>query len=252
MADGLSVVDQHWPTDFLTDMTRALMADLRTITFDQLVIFIAVVESGSQTRAASRLGIGKTAVTTAIQRLESQLGAGLLIRTTRKVDVTEAGREFYKTCQLLCSVAEEALSVANNTGDDVSGTLRIAASVEYSATFLVPVLTNLRSLHPRLKVELISGDRFVDLIEEGIDIAIRLGHLSDSTYRANKICDYSKWLMASPGFVTANSLCDDMVNLSSAPYIGLSVLSRPFQCKLVSSGVFQGSCRVRRFAMPPL
>jgi DNA-binding transcriptional LysR family regulator len=77
------------------------MADIRTLTFDQLAIFIAVVESGSLTRAAERLGIGKTTVSTAIQRLESEVGAGLLVRTTRRLSVTEAGQEFFKACQTL-------------------------------------------------------------------------------------------------------------------------------------------------------
>jgi DNA-binding transcriptional LysR family regulator len=208
------------------------MADIRTLTFDQLAIFIAVVESGSLTRAAERLGIGKTTVSTAIQRLESEVGAGLLVRTTRRLSVTEAGQAFFKACQTLLNTAEEALCAASRTGDNLNGTLRVASSVEYSAVFLAPVLAKLRHLHPKLKVDLVSGDRFVDLIEEGIDVAIRLGRLTDSTLRLNKICDYANWLVARPDFVAAHALRDDVSRLSSIPYVALSVLTKPFQCQL--------------------
>ncbi len=210
------------------------MADIRTLTFDQLAIFVAVVESGSLTRAAERLGVGKTAVSTAIQRLESEVGAAFLVRTTRKLCVTEAGQNFFKTCQILISTAEEAVFAASHAGDDLSGTLRVASSVEYSAVFLAPVLAKLHRLHPNLKIDLISGDRFVNLIEEGIDVAIRLGSLTDSTLRANKICDYAKWLMASPDIVTAQTLRDDLSILPGLPYVALSVLAQPFQCQLAN------------------
>lgn len=212
------------------------MADIRSLTFDQLAVFIAVVESGSLTRAADRLGMGKTAVSTAIQRLESELGAGLLVRTTRKLSVTEAGQAFFESCQLLFRTAEEALNAANASGDDLSGTLRVASSVEYSAVYLAPVLATLRRDHPRLKVDLISGDRFVDLIKEGVDVAIRLGQLIDSTLRVNKIGDFSKWLMTSPDFAATHTLPPDIANLQDSPYIALSVLTRPWRCELQTLG----------------
>lgn len=209
------------------------MADIRNITFDQLAIYIAVVESGSLTRAADRLGIGKTAVSATIQRLEAEVGSGLLVRTTRKLSVTEAGQAFFEACKSMFSIAEEAVSAASGT-DDISGTLRIGASVEFSAAFLAPVLAQMRQLHPKLKVELIAGDRFADLIEEGIDVAIRLGRLADSSYRAVEICQYSKLLMASPQFVAAHDIGDDVTAIALAPYIGLSVLARPLHASLVS------------------
>ena len=209
------------------------MADIRTLTFDQLAIFVAVVESGSLTRAAERLGVGKTAVSTAIQRLESEVGAAFLVRTTRKLCVTEAGQNFFKTCQILISTAEEAVFAASHAGDDLSGTLRVPRQSNTVRSFSRLSWQTYR-LHPNLKIDLISGDRFVNLIEEGIDVAIRLGSLTDSTLRANKICDYAKWLMASPDIVTAQTLRDDLSILPGLPYVALSVLAQPFQCQLAN------------------
>jgi DNA-binding transcriptional LysR family regulator len=135
------------------------MSDLRNLTFEHLLNYIAVVETGSFTRAAERRGIGKTTVSDSIQRLELELGASLMVRTTRRVNVTEAGAAFFETCREIVRLAEETVSVVSPSQDHLRGTLRVASSVEYSAIVLAPVLARMRSTHPRLRIELVSGDQ---------------------------------------------------------------------------------------------
>lgn len=203
------------------------MSDLRNLTFEHLLIYIAVVETSSLTRASERLGIGKTAVSKGIQRLELELGASLIARTTRRISVTEAGASFFEASRRIVREAEEAMSMVSPSPDPLRGTLRVASSVEYSAVALAPVLARMRREHAGLRIDIISGDRHVDMIAEGIDVAIRLGDLTDSTYRAIRVSHYSKWLVASSGFVKHNALPAELADATHLPFVGLSVLPQP-------------------------
>lgn len=208
------------------------MPDLRHLTFDHLLTYIAVIETGSLTQAAKRLGVGKTAVSKSIQRLELELGSSLIVRTTRRISVTEAGASFFDACRQITQLADEAMAVVSPSTDTLRGTLRVAASVEYSAVVLAPVLARMRLAHPGLRIEILSGDRHIDLIAEGVDLAIRLGELADSSHRAVRVGDYSKWLVASPGFVERHPLPADIDAAAALPFVGLSVLPQPSRCTL--------------------
>ncbi|WP_414441745.1 LysR substrate-binding domain-containing protein [Burkholderia sp. 22PA0106] len=220
------------------------MPDLRNLTFEHLLNYIAVVETGSFTRAAERRGIGKTSVSESIQRLEQQLQASLIVRTTRRVSVTEAGEAFFETCREIMRLADEAVSIASPSPDDLSGTLRVASSVEYSAIVLAPVLARLRQAHPRLRVAMVSADRLIDLIEEGVDVAIRLGELNDSSHRAVAIGHYTKWLVASPGFVASHALPDDLRDAAELPFVALSVLHHPARFTMHRHGSATDTCEI--------
>jgi DNA-binding transcriptional LysR family regulator len=98
------------------------MSDLRNLTFEHLLNYIAVVETGSFTRAAERRSVGKTTASDSIQRLELELGATLLVRTTRRISVTEAGASFFETCREIVRLADEAMSLASPSQDDLRGT----------------------------------------------------------------------------------------------------------------------------------
>ncbi|MGF6771755.1 DNA-binding transcriptional LysR family regulator [Paraburkholderia sp. GAS199] len=203
------------------------MPELRNLTFEYLLNYIAVVETGSFTRAAERRGVGKTTVSDSIQRLELQLGASLIVRTTRRISVTEAGAAFFETCREIVRLADEALAAVSPSTEDLSGTLRVASSVEYSAIVLAPVLARMREAHPKLRIEMVSADRTIDLIAQGVDLAVRLGELTDSSHRAVPIGNYSKWLVASPGFVARNAMPAEIADSTGLAFIGLSVLSHP-------------------------
>ncbi|WP_246792966.1 LysR family transcriptional regulator [Burkholderia perseverans] len=208
------------------------MPDLRNLTFEHLLIYIAVIETGSLTRAAERLGIGKTAVSKSIQRLELELGATLLARTTRRIGVTEAGAAFFDAARRIAQLADEAVTTASPSPDALHGTLRVAASVEFSAIVLAPVLARLRDAHPALRIEMVSNDRLIDLIAEGVDVAIRLGQLADSSHRAVRVGQYEKWLVASPALLARHAPPAEIGAAVALPFVGVSVLAHPSRCRL--------------------
>jgi len=159
------------------------MADVRDVNLNRLAIFVAVVEAGSLTAAAERLGLAKTMVSTHMQRLEREIGASLLIRTTRRLSVTESGRAFYEASCKILQAAEEALSAVAGGTAPVQGTLRVSAPIDYGSLVVAPALVEMRHAYPSLSIELVCTDSYVDLIADGIDAAVRLGRLADSNYR---------------------------------------------------------------------
>jgi DNA-binding transcriptional LysR family regulator len=208
------------------------MADVRDVNLNRLAVFVAVVETGSLTAAAERLGLAKTMVSTHMQRLEAEVGANLLVRTTRRVSLTESGRSFYEASCHVLRAAEDALAaVADDTGP-LRGSLRVSAPIDYGSLIVAPALVELRRRHPALSIELMCSDQFVDIVGEGIDVAIRLGRLADSNYRAAKIGEFVKWVVASPAFIeTWGSPADPML-LAPMPHVALSTLARPLSVAL--------------------
>lgn len=211
------------------------MPDVRDVNLNRLAIFVAVVECGSLTAAAERLGLAKTMVSTHMQRLEAEVSANLLVRTTRRLTVTEAGLAFYEaSCQILRSTEEALAAVASDAGP-LRGTLRVAAAIDHGALIAAPAVVELQRLHPQLQVELQCSDQMVDLVREGIDVAIRLGRLEDSNYKAATLGEFEKWLVASPGFVSQWGLPDHPGQMSSLPYIALWTLPKPLVLPLENS-----------------
>jgi DNA-binding transcriptional LysR family regulator len=209
------------------------MFSLRNLTFEHLLVYMAVIETGSLTRAAKRLSVGKSVVSKSIQRLELELGASLIVRTTRRICVTEAGASFFEACREMTRLADEAVSTVSPAAHALRGTLRVASSVEYSATVIAPVLARLRSDHTDLCIEMMSGDHYIDLVAEGVDVAIRVGELMDSSHRALRIDEVSKWLVASPDFLRRNTLPADIGAAANVPFVALSVLPNPSRYHLI-------------------
>jgi DNA-binding transcriptional LysR family regulator len=219
------------------------MADVRDVNLNRLAIFVAVVDAGSLTAAAARLGIAKTMVSTHMQRLEAEVGASLLIRTTRRLSVTEAGRAFYDASVKILRATEEALSAVSGETAPVRGTLRVSSPIDYGALAVAPALVALRREHPQLDVELICIDHYVDLIADGIDVAIRLGRLADSNYRAVKLGTFVKWVVASPAFVETWGMPRTPAELSPMPYNALTVLPHPLTLELLGENGANESVR---------
>ena len=178
------------------------MADVRDVNLNRLAIFVAVVEAGSLTAAAARLGLAKTMVSTHIQRLEREVGASLLVRTTRRLSVTESGRAFYEASCRILAAAEEALSaVAGEVGAVARHAAREFADRLWFAWSSRPRWSRCAARIRNSTSNWYATISYVDLIAEGIDVAIRLGRLADSNYRAVKIGGFVKWIVASPAFV---------------------------------------------------
>lgn len=203
------------------------MADVRDVNLNRLVVFVAVVESGSLTRGAERLGLAKTMVSKHMQRLEAEVGASLLTRTTRQLTVTEAGKAFYEASLTVLRAAEAGLAAIATDAGPLRGTLKVSAPIDFAAMFVTPALIALRREHPALHVELDCSDHFVDLVDAGIDVAIRLGRLADSNNRVVRIGEFVSWLVASPTVVAAHGTPTTPAMIGTMPYIALSGLPQP-------------------------
>ncbi|MNJ96765.1 HTH-type transcriptional regulator DmlR [compost metagenome] len=154
---------------------------------NEVAVFVKVVQSGSFSRAASQLGMPNSTVSAKVSALEKRLGVTLLQRTTRKLHVTQAGQAFFErslTALQELQVAEEEVTL--NQGEP-QGTLKITAPVGLGSSLLPEVIAKCLDKYPKLNIELVFADRVVDLISEGVDLAIRAGELSDSSLIAKKL-----------------------------------------------------------------
>jgi len=163
--------------------------------------FVAVAECGQFTAAAERLGLSSSQVSRQIARLEERLHARLFYRTTRKVALTEAGQTFLQHCQRLQDAREEALNAVGDLGSEPKGLLRMTCAVAYGERFIVPLVTRFMARHPRLSVEIALSNRTLDLVQDGFDIAIRLGRLQDSRMLATRLAPRRMYLCASPDYL---------------------------------------------------
>jgi DNA-binding transcriptional LysR family regulator len=167
---------------------------------DDLRTFLEVAEAGGVTPAARRLGLSKSIVSRQLSRLESALGAQLLSRTTRGAVLTEAGAIFREHAARVVAELDAAQEALSPDGE-VRGRLRIAAPLSFGPTHLAPVLADLAAQHPRLHIHAAYADRFVDLVSEGFDVAVRLGFLADSSLVARRIAPVHGRLVASPAYL---------------------------------------------------
>ena len=164
------------------------------------IVFAKVVEAESFTGAAALLGESKSAVSKQINRLEDSLGLRLLNRTTRRMSLTEAGRVFYERARRVAEEAEEARLALTQLQDSPRGVLRVNAPVSYGIEHLGPILPGFMALYPDLKVDVTLMDRHTDLVDEGVDVAIRIGVLADSSLVARKIRSYRIIVVAAPSY----------------------------------------------------
>ncbi len=162
--------------------------------------FVRVVDTGSFSSAARHLQLGQPAVSRAIAALEDRLGVRLLLRSTHGLSLTEAGRSFYFHAKRSLAEAEEAESAAKGSAAALSGRIRVSAAVTFSRLHIIPRLGTFLAAHPDLNIEIMLDDRNVDLIEGGVDVALRLGDLTDSTFTARKIAQCRRFVVATPAY----------------------------------------------------
>jgi DNA-binding transcriptional LysR family regulator len=166
-----------------------------------MMIFAQVVQSGSFSKAADTLGMSKSSVSKKITFLEDRLGVRLLNRTTRKLSLTEVGQVFYERCERIMSEAEEAELAITRLQDEPRGHLKISAPVSFGIKHLGKPLATFMSQYEDLSVEVSLNDRFVDIVEEGFDMAIRIGRLPDSSLIAKKIGVSRLLVVAAPSYL---------------------------------------------------
>ena len=174
------------------------------ITLDRLTGIIAFARTGSlgsYTAAARALSISPSAVSKSVQRLERHLGVSLFTRTTRSLTFTPEGRDLHERALRLLREAEEMEQAAMTARSEPSGTLRVAASLPIGLHVIAPALPAFRRLYPNLAVDLRLDDQMVDMIEEGIDVAVRIGDLADTRLLSRKLAPHRLCCFASPAYL---------------------------------------------------
>lgn len=167
---------------------------------EDLLAFMEVADAGGITPGARRLNLSKSIVSRRLVRLERELGAQLMTRTTRGAALTEAGATFREHAARIAAEIEAARNSLSPEGE-LRGRLRVATPLSFGPTYIAPVLAELAKRNPQLQVQSVYSDRFVDLIGEGFDAAIRVGYLSDSNLVARRIAPILGRFVASPDYI---------------------------------------------------
>jgi DNA-binding transcriptional LysR family regulator len=166
----------------------------------EMEAFATVVDQGGFTDAARKMGISKSAVSKHVSALEARLGARLLNRTTRRVSPTEIGLAYYDRARRVLNDAGEADALVTSMQTAPSGLLRISVATDFGVNHLSPVLGDFLGEYPDITVNMVLNNRYVELISEGFDMAVRIGELEDSTLRARKLTETTKRMIASPAY----------------------------------------------------
>ena len=177
--------------------------------------FVKVIETGSFSAAARQLRLGQPAVSKTVAQLEERLGLPLLLRSSRRLSATEAGQIFYDHAKVTIAQAEEAELAARGAGAGLTGRLRVSAGVTFARLKIVPKLGSFLARHPKLEIELILDDRNVDLVGEGIDVALRMGVLTDSALAARKIAVVGRRVVGTPAYFARAGVPEMPADLST-------------------------------------
>jgi DNA-binding transcriptional LysR family regulator len=199
----------------------------------ELVVFHAVVKHGSYAKAAEDLSLSPSGVSRVVTRLEERLGVRLVQRTTRKLSLTEAGAAFHaRTSQILLDLAdaEAELQAARLRP---RGTLKVTASVVFGQLYIGPLIPDILRHFPELSIDLSLTNRFVDLIDEGVDLAIRIGALTDSRLIARRLCNNKRILVATPGYLKERGTPETPGDLKDHECILFTAFARPREWRLI-------------------
>ncbi len=188
-----------------------------------MAVFVAAVERGGFAAAAARFAISPAMASKHVRALEDRVGTKLLHRTTRRRNLTEAGRVYFERCKSVLAAVEAAESHLRGHDAAVRGTLRVTAPVSFGARCLAPALVDFMRLHPEVRIDLLLNDRVVDLIDEELDAAIRVGRLGDSTLMARPLAPYRVCLCASPSYLARHAVPRTPADLARHSCLGFAV-----------------------------
>lgn len=174
--------------------------------FDEMSTFVRVVEAGGISQASAQLGVAKSGVSRRLAELETRLGVRLLNRTTRRSSLTEAGRSYYEGALRLLSDVAELDALVTGSEAALEGRLRLAAPLSFGLAHLAPAIEEFTRIHPEVLFDIDFSDRQVDLVAQGVDLAIRIAELRDSSLKARRICPIRRMLCASPGYLERHGM----------------------------------------------
>ena len=183
--------------------------------FQAITAFARVVESGSFARAAERMGVSVSAISRQVADLEGHLGARLLNRTTRRLSLTESGSAYYERCVQLLADLEEADDAVTAASVVPRGTLRLTASTSFGSGYLASAIADFREQHPQLRFDVELSDRAVDLVDEGLDLAVRIGEIGSQALIGRKVGQSQLVCCASPSYVERNPALAAPADLAS-------------------------------------
>ncbi len=192
---------------------------------------MAVVEAGSITQAADRLGIAKSAVSRRLAGLEQRLGAELIRRTTRRLNLTDTGQGFYDQAARILADLDEAESAVARSQGELRGRLKVALPLSFGLRHMAGPIGEFARLHPKVSFDLDLNDRRVDLLEEGADLALRIGHLEDSSMIARRLFDARTVVVASTGYLEEHGTPTSPEELTNHQCLVYSNLAQPSRWK---------------------
>lgn len=195
----------------------------------RIAYFAAVVETGSFTAAAERLGITKAVVSQQVARLEAEFRTALLFRTTRKVRPTEAGQAFYQRCVLILRETEDAFGELAEAAGEPSGLLRLTAPLDYGIGVVVPAIADFMQRYPQCKVDAVLSDQTLDMMARNIELAVRVGWLTDSHLQARRIGTFRQLLVAPPQLRARVERMRVPEDISQLPFVANTVLREPLR-----------------------
>jgi len=176
--------------------------------------YVTVVEAGSFSAAARRLDLGQPAVSKSVAQLEERLGTRLLLRSTRGLTPTDAGQRFYEHAVRAIEEADEADQAARQSSASLSGRLRVSAAVTFARLHVLPSLKTFLDRHPGLQIDITLDDRNIDLLEEGMDVALRMGTLDDSSMTARRIASSPRLVVGTPAYFAEHGVPRTPADLS--------------------------------------
>lgn len=197
------------------------------INLNRLAVFVTLIRAGSFTAAAEQLGTTKAMVSQHLARLEEELGMTLVLRSTRKMSLTDAGERFYEDCARVVADAEAAITRLGECRDTPMGSLRIAAAGDHGPLIVAPALAEYVRRYPQVRPELVASDTLVDVIAERFDVAIRIGWLRDSSLRSTRLADMRECLVATPAYIAEYGAPVIPEDLAAHRWVALTVLPSP-------------------------
>lgn len=196
----------------------------------KLRVFVAVAEAGSFTAAAERLALTKSAVSQGLATLERDLGIQLVQRSTRRLAITQAGEAFLAECRALLDQAGQVFERARARQGELSGLLRVTSPADM-ASLVAPLIAEYAACHPQMRVEYLATDQLVDLVQEHVDLSLRVTGARDSGLRAAGLAELQPWCVASPAYLEAHGTPRRVEDLLEHEWIAFTRLPNPWSLR---------------------
>ena len=193
--------------------------------FKEMEAFVAVAQLGSFVKAADKLGLSKAMVSRHVSELEARLGVRLMQRTTRRLSLSDAGADYLQRCAQILGDLHDANAAVSATAVQAQGLLKVTAPLTFGIRHLAPLWGEFLRVHPRVELEVNLNDRMVDLVEEGYDLAVRIGQLSSSTLIARRIAGTRLVLCASPRYLQRATPITDLADIAQHDVMAYTYLA---------------------------